>query len=163
MASRRVHFAGYAGNSCAGWSYDKYRDLRFRKVLSVLSGTSLRHVSAIGAIHRGVGVIYQDLSLFPTLTVAENIAMNQLIAQGKSLVRKRQVHALATRAVEQAEESAALTRARFEKEAVLTADLIGVEGRLLEARLRRTAAAADEHMALVELRRALGLQPLPQS
>jgi len=64
------------------------------------SGTSLRHVSAIGAIHHGVGVIYQDLSLFPTLTVAENIAMSQLIAQGKSLVRKRRIHDLATRAVE---------------------------------------------------------------
>ena len=63
------------------------------------SGASLRHVSAIGAIHRGVGVIYQDLSLFPTLTVAENIAMSQLIAQGKSLVRKRLIHDLATRAV----------------------------------------------------------------
>ena len=74
-----------------------------------------------------------------------------------------QTLSVATRAVEQAEESAALTRARFEKEAVLTADLIGVEGRLLEARLRRTAAAADDHMAVVELRRALGLQPLPQS
>ncbi len=71
--------------------------------------------------------------------------------------------AVSTRAVEQATESAALSRARFEKEALLTADLIGVEGRLLEARLRRTMAAADERLALVELRRALGLTPLPQS
>jgi outer membrane protein len=55
-----------------------------------------------------------------------------------------------------------LSRARFEQEALLTADLIGVEGRLLEARLRRTIAAADERLALVELRRALGLDPLPQ-
>lgn len=69
--------------------------------------------------------------------------------------------AVSRRAVEQAEESAALSRARFEKEALLTADLIGAETRLLEARLRRTAAAADEHVAVVELRRALGLTPLP--
>jgi outer membrane protein TolC len=64
-------------------------------------------------------------------------------------------------AVAQAEESASLTRARFEKEALLTSDLIGSESRLIEARLRRTVAAADERMALVDLRRALGLDPLP--
>ena len=64
-------------------------------------------------------------------------------------------------AVAQAEESAALTRARFDKQAVLTADVIGAEGRLLEARLRHTIAAADERLALVDLRRALGLNPLP--
>ena len=69
--------------------------------------------------------------------------------------------AVSTRAVEQAEESAALTRARFEKEALLTADLIGAEGRLLDARLRHMIAAADERLAVVDLRRALGLNPLP--
>ncbi len=69
--------------------------------------------------------------------------------------------AVSARAVEQAEESASLSRARFEKETLLTADLIGVESRLLEARLRRTVAAADERLAVVELRRALGLTPLP--
>jgi outer membrane protein TolC len=70
--------------------------------------------------------------------------------------------AVSARAVEQAAESAALSHARFEKEALLTADLIGAESRLLEARLRRTIAAADERLALVDLRRALGLTPLPQ-
>lgn len=63
------------------------------------------------------------------------------------------------RVVEQAEESAALSRARFEHEALLNADLIGAESRRLEARLRRTVATADERIALVELRRALGLDP----
>ena len=65
-------------------------------------------------------------------------------------------------AVEQAEESASLTQARFQKEALLTSDLIGAESRLIEARLRRTVAAADERMAVVDLRRALGFDPLPQ-
>jgi outer membrane protein len=69
--------------------------------------------------------------------------------------------AVSAQAVAQAEESAALTRARFEKEALLTADLIGAEGRLLETRLRHTMAAADERLAVVDLRRALGLDPLP--
>lgn len=65
-----------------------------------------------------------------------------------------------SQAVEQAEESAQLSRARFEKEVLLAADLIGTETRLLEARLRRTMAAADERIALIELRRATGLDPL---
>jgi outer membrane protein TolC len=65
--------------------------------------------------------------------------------------------AVTARAVDQAEESAALSRARFEEGALLTADLIGVEGRLIEARMRRAVAAADERIALAELRRALGL------
>jgi outer membrane protein TolC len=69
--------------------------------------------------------------------------------------------AVTSQAVEQASESAALTRARFEKQVVLTADVIGAESRLIEAQLRRTFAAADERIALVELRRALGLNPLP--
>lgn len=69
--------------------------------------------------------------------------------------------AVSAQAVAQAEESAALSRARFEKGALLAADLIGVEGRLIEARLRRTVAEADERIALVELRRALGQPPLP--
>jgi outer membrane protein len=64
--------------------------------------------------------------------------------------------------VAQAEESAALTRARFEKGALLAADLIGVESRLIETRMRRTLAEADERIALAELHRALGLMPLGQ-
>jgi phosphoglycolate phosphatase-like HAD superfamily hydrolase len=62
----------------------------------------------------------------------------------------------------QAEEAARLSRLRFEKESLLAADLIGAEGRLLEARLRHVIATADERIALVSLRRALGLDPLPQ-
>ncbi len=70
--------------------------------------------------------------------------------------------AVSTQTVAQAEESAALSRARFEQGALLGADLIGVETRLLEARLRRTVTEADERIALAELHRALGLMPLGQ-
>jgi outer membrane protein TolC len=70
--------------------------------------------------------------------------------------------AVTASAVEQAEESATLSRARLQKEALLTADLIGAESRLLEARLRRTVAGCDERLAVVDLRRALGLDPVPQ-
>lgn len=70
--------------------------------------------------------------------------------------------ALSTQVVAQATEAAALSRARFEREALVSADVIGAESRLLEARLRRTFATVEERLALVDLRRALGLTPLPR-
>lgn len=103
------------------------------------------------------------------LTEVQEMQHKATLGIGLEVEQARLAHADATErltvsagAVAQAEESAALTRARFEKQAVLTADVIGAEGRLLEARLRATFAAADERLALVDLRRALGLTPLPQ-
>jgi outer membrane protein TolC len=64
-------------------------------------------------------------------------------------------------AVLQAEESAALSRARFEQGVLLAAELIGTESRLTEMRLGRVLATADERLAVVQLRRALGLSPTP--
>ena len=124
-----------------------------------------------------------DLNIFDGGQTAGRIRQaGDELAQAKEMLRKttlgvrleveqaRLAHADAVErlavsagAVEQAEESAALSRARFDREALLAADLIGSESRLLEARLRRTVAAADERVALVELRRALGLDPLPPS
>ena len=103
------------------------------------------------------------------LTEVKEMLRKAALGIGLEVERARLAHASATErlavsaiSVEQAEESAKLSRARFAKEALLTADLIGVESRLLEARLRRTIAAADERLALVDLRLALGLTPLPQ-
>jgi outer membrane protein len=62
--------------------------------------------------------------------------------------------------LQQAEESAALSRARFEEGALLTAELIGVESRLMEARMRRAVALADEIIAIADLRRAVGFMPI---
>lgn len=69
--------------------------------------------------------------------------------------------AVTTAAVRQAEESAALSRARFEQGVLLAAELIGTESRLTEVRLGRVLATADERLAVVQLRRALGLAPIP--
>jgi simple sugar transport system ATP-binding protein len=43
-------------------------------------------LSPVQALRAGVQVIYQDFSLFPNLTVAENIALAPLIAHGRKLV-----------------------------------------------------------------------------
>mgnify|MGYP003676179631 CR=1 FL=1 len=63
--------------------------------------------------------------------------------------------------VDQADESARISRARFEAGSLLSAELIGVETRLTETRMRRAVAAAGERVAAAELRRAAGLPILP--
>jgi simple sugar transport system ATP-binding protein len=50
-------------------------------------------------IHRGVQVIYQDLSLFPNLTVAENVAMPHVIEAGHALIDWRDVKTTARTAL----------------------------------------------------------------
>jgi simple sugar transport system ATP-binding protein len=57
----------------------------------------------IDSIREGIQVIFQDFSLFPNLTVAENIALNQQLARGKRLVNWREVRAIARNALERIE------------------------------------------------------------
>lgn len=52
------------------------------------------------AVHLGIDVIFQDLALFPTLTVAENIALPADLAAGRSLVSARTMRARAASVVE---------------------------------------------------------------
>ena len=52
----------------------------------VLNGNRYEHVSPIAAIHEGIQVIYQDFSLFPNLSVAENLSINSQLEQGKRVV-----------------------------------------------------------------------------
>jgi outer membrane protein TolC len=64
------------------------------------------------------------------------------------------------RQVAQAEESARLSRERFSAGALLSAELIGVETRLADARVQLARTLASERVAMAELRLALGLSVL---
>ncbi len=86
------------------------------------------------------------------------------LSLGLELEQARLAHQLAreqlavtSTLVAQADEAARISRERFEQGALLTAELIGVETRLTEARMRRTVALANERIAVVEFRRASGL------
>ncbi len=48
-----------------------------------INGKRIEQINSLEAIQNGIEVIYQDLSLFPNLTVAENIAVNENISSGK--------------------------------------------------------------------------------
>lgn len=58
------------------------------------------HISSAESIARGIQVIYQDLSLFPNLTVAENIAMSELREEGKLIINWNEVSTIAKAATE---------------------------------------------------------------
>ena len=54
----------------------------------VLDGRSFRALSPIQALSAGIETVYQDLSLIPNLTVAENVALSeQLVMSGGHLAR----------------------------------------------------------------------------
>jgi outer membrane protein TolC len=65
------------------------------------------------------------------------------------------------KAVEQAQESARIYRARFKEGEVLASDLISVEKGLTDAQLRRTLAETARRIAIADLRRALGEAQFP--
>jgi simple sugar transport system ATP-binding protein len=66
-----------------------------------INGKPYPHLRPIDSIREGIQVIFQDFSLFPNLTVAENIALNQQVAQGKRLVNWREVNRIARAALDQ--------------------------------------------------------------
>jgi len=68
--------------------------------------------------------------------------------------------AVSGRTVEQASESATLTRNRFEQGLALTTQLIDSESALVSARVRRAEAEADQAIAIAALRKALALPQL---
>lgn len=71
--------------------------------------------------------------------------------------------AVTEKSVEQAEESAVLTRARFEQGLVLASQLIDAETALTAARVRRAEAEADQSIAVAAWRKALGLPQLDEN
>ena len=56
-------------------------------------------MSTADAIAAGIQVIYQDFSIFPNLTVMENLAFNQVLAEKKKFVNKREFRKIAEEAV----------------------------------------------------------------
>ncbi|PPG53577.1 lipase [Rathayibacter sp. AY1E9] len=62
-----------------------------------IDGEEVGRLSVIDAITHGIQVIYQDLSLFPNLTVAENVAMTTRVAGGKRIVSASAARALTER------------------------------------------------------------------
>jgi len=76
--------------------------------LVVINGRPHAHLAAIDAIREGIQIIYQDLSLYPNLTVAENISFNQFVERRASFVSWKEVRAIAERGLAEIGEQLAL-------------------------------------------------------
>ncbi len=55
----------------------------------VFEGKSIQHITPAEATRLGIQVIYQDLSIFPNLTVMENLAINNEITSGRRIVNRK--------------------------------------------------------------------------
>lgn len=64
-----------------------------------LDGDVFERVTPMQAINHGVQVIYQDFSVFPNLTVMENLAVNSELAEHKFFVNRRRMRTIAEEAV----------------------------------------------------------------
>lgn len=61
----------------------------------ILNGKTFGRLTPQEAISEGVQVIYQDLSLFPHLTIAENIAINKVMNSSGKLVNWKEIYSIA--------------------------------------------------------------------
>lgn len=68
-----------------------------------INGVRYSKYSTNDTIKKGIQVIYQDLSVFPNLTVAENIAFNNLIEKGTKLVNWKEITRIAKEAMDRIE------------------------------------------------------------
>ncbi|MCG3212284.1 MAG: Ribose import ATP-binding protein RbsA [Anaerolineae bacterium] len=69
----------------------------------MINDREFERLHPIDAIREGIQVIYQDFSLFPNLTVAENIALNEELADGRRFVNWKHVRNIAADALAQIE------------------------------------------------------------
>lgn len=64
-----------------------------------LDGTVFERLTPMQAINHGVQVIYQDFSVFPNLTVMENLAVNSELAEHRFFVNRKRMRAIAEEAI----------------------------------------------------------------
>jgi simple sugar transport system ATP-binding protein len=65
-----------------------------------IEGEHIESFQSIDTIRKGIEVIYQDLSLFPNVTVAENIAISQIIEQGSRLFNWKEARRISEEAMQ---------------------------------------------------------------
>ncbi len=66
----------------------------------IIDGECLNELNTLLAVKKGIAVTYQDFSLFPNLTIAENIAIGERIEDGKAGVNWKKIKSIAQKAVD---------------------------------------------------------------
>jgi simple sugar transport system ATP-binding protein len=96
----------------------------------IIQQKSYKRFHPIDSIREGIQIIYQDFSLFPNLTVAENIALNYQLSRNRRLVNWREVQQIARDALAKINVSMDLN-ARVEQMSVADKQLIAISRALL--------------------------------
>ena len=65
-----------------------------------IEGVKIDKLRPIDSIRKGIQVIYQDFAVFPNLSVAENIAMNQALLNGSKMMDWKKARELALQAMD---------------------------------------------------------------
>ena len=126
----------------------------------LVDGEPVRRLTPADSVARGVQVIYQDLSLFPNLSVAENLAMNGLLKERRRGVRWGEVRRIARTALDRlgidldldAEVDTLPTSA---KQIVAIARALQAEARLIVMDEPTTALTRNEVDRLLDITRTI--------
>lgn len=97
----------------------------------IINGRRYQQIHPINAIREGIQVIYQDFSLFPNLSAAENIALNHQLAIGKRLVDWKEIYRVAEEAIAKIDVKIDL-RADVEDLSVADRQMIAISRALLQ-------------------------------
>jgi len=65
-----------------------------------IEGEKISSLTPITAVQKGIAVTYQDFSLFPNLSVAENIAISTVLEENKSVVDWKDIRRIAQAAID---------------------------------------------------------------
>lgn len=95
-----------------------------------IDGKLYEKLTPMDAINAGIQVIYQDFSIFPNLTVMENLAFNQVLAEKKKFVNKKEFRKIAKAALDKINFKVDLD-ARLETLPVADKQLIAISRALL--------------------------------
>ncbi|MDK2799343.1 MAG: simple sugar transport system ATP-binding protein [Clostridiales bacterium] len=96
-----------------------------------INGKHYKRLHPIEAIREGIQVIYQDFSIFPNLTAAENIALNSELAKNRRFVNWKRVKSIAKEAIRKIDVNIDLD-AKVENLSVADKQLIAISRALLQ-------------------------------
>ncbi len=65
----------------------------------VLNGKTMQKITPVESVKAGIQIIYQDFSVFPNLSVAENIAVSSMVTEKRKIRHKKEINRIAADAL----------------------------------------------------------------